>query len=136
MKNKDNIYDFLKSNGFKLIKKEKSDYFGDYCDVLINDNLQLRFSSSKSFETVDIRSNLKAGYWYDWALVKALLYSEQNLNKETSIAEYRLFLMKDLSKLIELFDYKNYLNTKKSLEELKNERVRQMFSAGENKSKI
>lgn len=57
MKNKnESIFDFLKSNGFKLIGKDVSASLGDYYDTFANDIFELRFSSSKSFETVDIHS--------------------------------------------------------------------------------
>lgn len=128
MKNNKNIYSFLKSSGFKLIQKDTSAFFGDYFDILTNDSFQLRFSSSKSFETADIRSNLSNENWYDLALVEALMYDKKNLNNITNIEEHRDFLQKELTNITELFNDKNYLTTKKRLDELGNERVKQMFS--------
>ncbi len=127
MKNNEKIYSFLKSNGFELIQKDTSAFFGDYYDVFANDFFQLRFSSSKSFETVDIRHNQLNENWYDLALVKALLYNERNLNHVTTIEEYWFFLQKGLANIAELFNERNYPATKKRLEELGNERAKQMF---------
>ncbi len=127
MKNNEKVYSFLKLNGFELIKEDTSVFFGDYYDVFTNGSFQLRFSSSKSFETVDIRSNLLNESWYDLALVKALLYDEKELNNVTTIEEHRFFLQKELANITELFKDKNYPTTKKRLDELGNERAEQMF---------
>lgn len=83
MKNNEKIYSFLKSNGFELIQKDTSAFFGDYYDIFTNGSFQLRFSSSKSFETVDICSSKPNENWYDLALVKTLLYNEKNLTNVT-----------------------------------------------------
>lgn len=125
--NNEKIYSFLKSNGFELIQKDTSSFFGDYYDIFINDSFQLRFSSSKSFETVDIRSSRPNDNWYDLALVKALLYDDKGLTKVTTIEEHRDFLQKELANITDLFNNRNYLITKKRLEELGNERAEQMF---------
>lgn len=127
MKNNEKIYSFLNSNGFELIQKDTSAFFGDYYDIFTNGSFQLRFSSSKSFETVDIRSGLPNENWYDLALVKALLYDEERLNNVTTIEEHRDFLQKELTNIAELFKDRNYSATKKRLEELGNERAKQMF---------
>jgi hypothetical protein len=127
VKNNEKTYSFLKSNGFELIQKDTSAFFGDYYDTFSNGSFQLRLSSSKSFETVDIRSNLPSENWYDLALVKALLYGEKNLNNITTIEEHRGFLQKELTNIAELFNDRNYPATKKRLEELGNERAEQMF---------
>ncbi|MDD3919499.1 MAG: hypothetical protein PHX52_02845 [Candidatus Pacebacteria bacterium] len=127
MNNNEKTYSFLKSNGFELIEKDTSAFFGDYYDTFTNDSFQLRFSSSKSFETVDIRSSNPNDNWYDLALVKALLYDEKNLTKATTIEEHKDFLQEELANIADLFNDRNYLTTKKRLEELGNERAEQMF---------
>ena len=75
MLDKSEIYHFLKSNGFELTKQSLSEYFGDYFDILSSSNFELIFSSSRSVETINIRS-IKEEKDYDLALVKALLYKE------------------------------------------------------------
>lgn len=127
MKNDENIYDFLKSNGFKVFDKVISKSFGDYYQVFANESFELRFSSDKSYEAVDIRSCLPNEGWYDLALVKALLYNETNLNKVTYIEEYNAFLRKELACISELFSSRDYLITKNKLDKLGHERVKQMF---------
>ncbi|MDH7459632.1 hypothetical protein QEG73_00025 [Chitinophagaceae bacterium 26-R-25] len=127
MKNNEKIYYFLKSNGFELIQEGASAFFDDYYDTFSTDLLQLRFSSSKSFKTLDIRCNRPNENWYDLALVKALLYNERELNYVTTIEEHKDFLQKELSNIVELFNDRNYPNTKKKLEELGNQRAKQMF---------
>lgn len=121
------IYSFLEASGFRLIDKDISTFFGDCYDIFTNDRVEIRFSSSKSFETVDIRANQLNEDWYDLALVKALLYNETKLNVATTIDECRRFLQKELTGIIQLFDSRNYLVTKKRLGELANERIKQMF---------
>lgn len=79
MKNNEKTYSFLKSNGFELIQKDTLAFLGDYYYTFSNGSFQLRFSSFKSFETVDVRSNLPNENWYDLALVKALLYDKKIL---------------------------------------------------------
>ena len=111
-------YSFLNSNGFKLIEKDTSPFFGDYYDLFTNGSIQLMFSSSKSFETVDIRSNLPNEDWVDLALVRALLCDEKNLNIVTTIEEHRAFLQKELSEINELFSIRNYPDTKKKLKKI------------------
>ena len=96
-KNNEKIYGFLRSNDFELIRKDTSAFLGDYYDIFTNGSFLLKFSNSKSFETIDIRNSKPNENFYDLALVKALLYD------------------------------RNYLTTKKRLEELGNERVKQMF---------
>lgn len=127
MESKTKIHDFLKSKGFKLIEQNTSEYFGDYYDTFSNNNFELRFSSSKSFETVDICCIDEKGKWYDLALVKALLYKEENLNKVTTIEKHKDFLKKELDSISELFSNGNYLTTKSKLEELGDKRAKQMF---------
>ena len=127
MNNYEKTYSFLKSNGFELIQKDTSAFFGDHYDIFSNGSFQLRFCSSKSFETVDICSNLPNEDWYDLALVKALLYDKKNLNNVTTIEEYMGFLQKELTNIAELFSDKNYQATKRRLEEFGNERAKQMF---------
>ena len=113
MENDVKIYDTLMSNGFKLIAKDVSAFFGDCYDVFSNGIFQLRFSVSKSFKSIDIRNNHLDEDWYDLALVKALLYDEKNLNHVTTIEEYKDFLQNELIDIVKLFADKNYLTTKK-----------------------
>jgi Fe-S cluster biosynthesis and repair protein YggX len=127
MKSIEKIYSFLKSNGFKLIEKDVSEFFGDHYDLFIKGSIQLRFGSSKCFETVDIRSNLSNENWYDLALVRALLYDEKNLNKVTTIDEHGDFLQKELTNIDKVFDNRHYLTTKRRLDELGDKRAEQMF---------
>lgn len=127
MKNDEKTYSFLKSNGFELIQKDTSEFFGDYYDIFANDFFQLKFSSSKSFATVDVRHNQPNENWYDLALVKALLYNEKNLNHVTTIEEHSSFLQEELTNIAELFNERNYPTTKRKIEELGDERAKQMF---------
>lgn len=123
------MYDFLRSNGFELINKETSLYFGDYYEIFSNNKFQLRFSSSKSIKAVDIKSVSSNEEWYDLALVKALLYGEKDLNCKINIKEQEMFLFKEFTNISIFFDDKNYSAVRKKLNELGNERVRQMFPA-------
>ena len=122
-----NIYSFLKSRDFKLTDKDVSPYFGDYYDTFKNNVVELRFSSSRSLATVDICCIEETNNWYDLALVKALLYNEQELNKITTLEEYVFFLEQEIDFINELFNKDNYSNTKNKLEELRNKRAKQMF---------
>ena len=126
MRSTENIYSFLKSNGFRLIAQDTSEYFGDYYDTFANGDIELRFSSSKSFETVDVR-NIEKGEWYDLALVKALLHNEEKLNNVTTIEKHNDFLKEELDRINDLFSKRNYAITKKKLDEFGNERAKQMF---------
>ncbi len=124
---KTELYDYLKSNGFNLSEQNTSDYFGDYSDLFECKEFGLRFSSSKSDETVDIYSLSDKGEEFDLALVKALIFKEKNLNVLTEIGEHYKFLKNELHQIKQLFLKGNYLKTKKELEELENERAKQMF---------
>ena len=128
MTNKKDISSFLISKGFELIQHESSQFFGDYYTIYCNNYFQLKISSSKSYESLDIRSNKSDENWFDLALVKALLHNESNLNCVTTINEYWIFLENGYTSILELFSDTNYPITKKKLEKLENERVKQMFS--------
>ncbi|MEO9051036.1 MAG: hypothetical protein ABI280_04530, partial [Ginsengibacter sp.] len=96
------IFTLLRAIGFELIEKDTSAFFGDYSDIFTNDSFQLRFCSSKSFETIDIRSNHPNESWYDLTLVKALLYDEKRLNIVATIEDYEIFLQNELTNIAEL----------------------------------
>ncbi|MDH6354188.1 hypothetical protein M2132_000515 [Dysgonomonas sp. PH5-45] len=127
MKNNGIIYNFLKSNGFKLIKEDTSVFFGDYYDIFTNICFLIKFSSSKSSEMIEIRYNQANENWYDLALVKAILYNEKKLDKITSIEEYKNFLQTNFTNIVKLFNKNSYPATKEKLKILEKERVKQMF---------
>lgn len=117
----------MEVSGFRLINKDISMFFGDYYDIFTNDRIEIKFSSSKSREVVDIRINQSNERWYDLALAKALLYNETKLNGTTTIEEYNEFLQKEFTNIVELFNSRSYPTTKRKLEKLANERMKQMF---------
>lgn len=127
MTDKENMNSFLMSNGFDLVEQEISEYFGDYYETFTNNIFELRFSKSKSFETVDIRSIAEKINWYDLALVKAVLHNEEKLDNITPIEEYYHFLKNEFDDICNLFSDKNYPATKMKLDELGNKRAMQMF---------
>ena len=124
---KTKLYDFLKLNGFNLLEQSTSEYFGDYSDLFECEDFGLRFSSSKSDETVDIYSLSDKEEVFDLALLKALIFKEKILNVPTTIDEYYKFLKNELHQIKVLFLKINYLKTKKGLDDLGNERAKQMF---------
>lgn len=121
------MYEFLKSNGFELLAQSTSEYFGDYFDLFECGNFELRFSKSKSEETVDIYSLLGKKEDFDLALVKALIFKEKVLNVPTTIEMHYKFLKNELPQIKELFLNSNYPRTRRKLDELGNERAKQMF---------
>ena len=120
-------YNYLISNGFRLINKDTSKYFSDYFDTFTNDIIRLRFSSTQSIKTIDICSIEEKENWYDLALVKALLNQEQELNVVTSVEVLFDFLVKELILINKMFNTENYPITKVNLEDLGNKRAKQMF---------
>lgn len=135
LKNNEQVYYFLKAKNFELFKEHTSEFFGDYYDILSNGSFQLRFSSSKSVQTVDIRKNLPNEDWYDLALVRALLYNEKNLTNVIDIEEYIDFLQKEFPNIEQHFTDNHYPAAKRILEELGNERAKQMFPKAKNSQK-
>lgn len=127
MENETFKYDFLNSKGFKLIDNDTSEYFGDYYDTYSNGKIVIRFSSSQSFKTVDVAINLDFNRWIDLALIKALVYDEQDLSKITTVNEYNNFLESHLSKICDLLSKSNYYANKKKIEKLEDKRAKQMF---------
>lgn len=127
MENETFKYDFLNSNGFKLIDNDTSEYFGDYYDTYSNGEIVIKFSSSQSFKTVDVANNLDLNRWIDLALIKALINDERDLSKATTVNEFNAFLEKHLFKVCELLSKQNYSSTKEKIEVLENKRVKQMF---------
>jgi hypothetical protein len=127
MEIRDSINDFFVPIGFKLIESNTSEYFGNFYDTYLyeNDNIYFRLVADRSILSIDVSNdNLN---WYDLALIKALLYDEKKLNIVTPIEEQRDFLQTDFINIATLFNNKNYSITIKELEELKNERVKQIF---------
>jgi hypothetical protein len=124
---KTELYDFLKSNGFAQLEQITSDYFGDYLDLFECENFGLRFRSSKSNETVDIYSLSDKEEMFDLALVKALILKETVLNVPTTIDKYHKFLKNELHQIKLLFLNSNYIKIKRKLDDLGNERAKQMF---------
>lgn len=127
MENKEFKYDFLISKGFKLIDNDKLEYFGDYFDTYSNNEILIRFSSSKSFKAVDVGSVLDTNRWFDLALIKALINNEENLCKIITAKEYMVFLENYLSDVCDLLSKQNYSFSKHQLRLLEDKRVKQMF---------
>lgn len=127
MENREDINIFLESNAFKLIDRNESESFGDCFYTYANDLIKLRFVSDKSFKSIDITNNNDNKNWYDLALLKALIYQEQNLNLVTSIEELIIFLNKEINYINQLFDKDNLRKTNNALEKLRNIRMKQMF---------
>jgi hypothetical protein len=122
------IYIYLESKGFYLLKNEKGNSFGDYYDVFTNNIFVIRLIKDKSIETIDVQSSLdNNGTWYDLALVKGLLHNESQLNYTMSIEQYCVFLINNIENINSLFDKENYLLTESRLKELGWKRAKQMF---------
>lgn len=125
MENKIKI--FLETNNFKLIDSDKSDYLEDCFYTYSNDSIKLRFVSDRAFKSIDITSVNSENSWCDLALVKGLIYQEQNLNLVTSTEELIIFLNKEINYINQLFDKDNLRKTNNALEKLRNIRMKQMF---------
>ncbi len=127
MEIKEDIDSFFESNAFQLIEQKTSKYFGDYYFIYSNNVIELRFSNSKSFKNIDVRSIEEEKNWYDLALLKILLYQEKELNKTATIGELIGFLKINLNQIIILLNRQNYAVTKKQLESIEVQRVKQIF---------
>jgi hypothetical protein len=121
------LYKLLKSRSFKETKKEISSYFNDYYEIYSNNCIELKFISSKSFKTIDIKNIESQANWEDLALLKALIYKEDNLNKVVTFDEYIDFLIHEIDNIIKLYDNENYQSTNRKLQLLKQQRLSQMF---------
>lgn len=129
MFNKKDTIQFLTAKGFKLKEEKSSEYFGDYYELYTSLDVEFIFNSSKSNETVDVRKskekkNIKG---YDLALVKALLFNESELDKPITIEEYCELIQTKLDSIIDLFRKNKYQKTKNKLDDLRNQRMKQMF---------
>src|SRR5687767_10986003 len=121
------VFDFLLSRKFILVEQEDSKNFGDYYKTFSNGIVQFRFSSSKSSESIDITSLEFNDKWYDLALLKALIYMEEDLNVITTREDYSNILLNEFDRLAQLFDSKNVKSTKLKLDDLGIKRAKQMF---------
>jgi hypothetical protein len=129
MSNKE-IYNFLESKGFHLVKSENNKSFGDSFNVFTNDIFAIRFIKDRSITTIEVQSVLENNTnesWYDLALVKNLLHNETLLNQAITIEQYITFLKNNIDNIKTLFNRDNYSLTKNKIESLKNERAKQMF---------
>lgn len=125
--NKTELYNFLKSSGFVLLEQRTSESFNDSLESFENDVFGLQLISSKSDESVDIYSLSDKSETFDLAIVKALLFNETILDIPTSMNEHYQFLRNNLHQINDLFSNKSYPKTKRKLEDLGNERAKQMF---------
>jgi len=123
----DNLEEKLKNNGFHLMKSEKSGYFGDYIIDWVSDTIVVRISSDRSFESIDICRINDNNENFDLVLIKAMLQSEQDFNKEEDIESLVDFFVEHFDKIIQIFNEDQYTETKKQLEALQKRRVSQMF---------
>lgn len=121
------IENILISKGFRIIDQNISESFGDYFYTYSNDVFELRFVSDRSIKSIEIKNIENDECYYDLALVKFLLYKEQNLKKIISFETLSFFLIKEVESISRLFNKNNYSTTKMNLENIFNERVKQMF---------
>lgn len=103
------------------------DIFGNFFVVFSSPYFLVRYARDRSILTVDIASNTESSNWYDMALVKALLNKEKVLNVSISVEELNSFLDEHFSIIATIFNGENYPSTKRMLEELENERSKQIF---------
>lgn len=129
MENREKLYNFLIQDfGLHKVQEEfQPENFGNFFVVLFSKEFLLRYVNDRSFLSIDIASQMKPSKWYDLSIVKALLYNEQILNETTGIEELNEFLRKELNHISELFGQQHYSTTKMKLEELSNQRAKQMF---------
>ena len=126
MMNKFEIHTFLKSKGLEMIDSDKSDYFNDYYEVFSEGILAIRFSGSKSNESIDFNNVRESGKWYDLGIEKDYLKNTQNLVKVISIEESCIFLKNEFDHIKVVFG-KDYLKNKNNLDILERKRAELMF---------
>ncbi|RYC66958.1 hypothetical protein [Spirosoma sordidisoli] len=121
------IYKLLCTKSFELVNHNTSKFFDDYFEIFTNGSVDIRFSSSKSYSTIDVRIASEEAKWYDLALIIAYLLSEKDLSKAKKSEEYFEFFNCYFDQIIELFNEINYSITQEKLDELGSERARQLF---------
>ncbi|MBR10342.1 MAG: hypothetical protein CMP48_27910 [Rickettsiales bacterium] len=122
------LIEHLKSKGYRQVLSEKSNSFGDFVEQFSSSVLTIRFSSSKSFEMLDVCSVKETNNWYDVALIKSLIDDQESkLNEKADMSILVSFLSENLEQVEALFDTESYNRTKEKLGELEQKRVSQMF---------
>ena len=127
MEDNSRVFAFIRQKGFELIDEERSGSFGDYYKIFSNNSAEIRFSSSRNFESIDIRSVHDREKFYDMALVKAMMYDDKRLNRPTAISELITFLEDEIDAILLLFNEINCNGTRDQLNELGRIRASQMF---------
>ena len=127
--NGNELFVFLESKGFHLVDSKNSSSFGDYYYILTNNIFSLRFVKDKSIISIDIQSALKNNEsWYDLALIKNLLYNDIQLDIAMTSEQYCEFLKNEIDNITILFNSDDYFCVKKRIDNLKEKRIKQMFS--------
>jgi hypothetical protein len=123
------LYQFLIED-FGFIKAKEKYYpelFGDFIITLSSPEFLLKYRCDRSFLSVEISYTSINPTWFDLALVKALIYETNDLNKITLIDELNFFLRNDYNKIASLFNNKNYASTHMHLRALQDKRFKDAF---------
>jgi hypothetical protein len=125
-----NIFAYLERKGFSIIEQKVSNSFGNYYYIFSNNDIKLRLIKDRSQIIVDVSNAIERnGKWFDLSLVKAFITNDtKRLNCLWTIKQYTTFLTNNMSDLLILFNKENYILTEKKLDELRNERAKQIFS--------
>ncbi len=120
-------FDFLFYDyGFKQIEGSNSEYFGDSISIICSNDFCLRLIKDKGQIFIEIGLTSKDEKWFDINLVIMHL-DNSKIYKKYSILEIRNFLLNNYENVKNLFIKNNIENSEKILEELKKERLKEMF---------
>ena len=134
--NREKLYKFLVDD-FGLVKKQERydpDSFGNFLIVLEAENFALTYVSDRSVLTITIASKSEPEREFDLSFVRDFLYDpdninadEQEVNNAKRIEELNGFLKRDFSKISELFNARNYPDTKRQIDELLKQQFKRRY---------
>lgn len=121
------LFSFLfEEYGFQLVEFEKSESFGDVVATIESEDFRLRFVRDRGQTFIDISPFIGFGEWFDFNIVRMLIQGIDN-TKSDEVIKLRDFLKQHYSKVKDLFNQENYLETEKYLKKIQNELAKRNF---------
>ncbi len=127
MEFKEELYALLFSKQLKLVASSTPSADGSYADTFAGKNIMVRYVSIKGDEFVCVGCAAdKKPAWYDIALLRALLLTDNDFRKPMLVEEQCDFLISAFVGINELFSKRNAPGAKMDLEALKALRLEQL----------
>lgn len=124
---KQEINTLMSERGFNLLRKDSSDQEETIYRTYARDNIGIRIVLDEEHGAIEVRKFDDEEDWFDLAVVKALLFQEDNLLEEMSNRKYFKFLERHFDHILDLFSEEHYSYFKACLLDLYDLKYELMF---------